>query len=161
MGQRAGNGLQLFGVDLAVYMIKVSSHQKPYRRIVIESFGGQIYPSLSDHTHIGQMALAAGPNSLGSLGPEISEALEFAATSGDAGKVSRSSVLGHAPIHQTVVGHEALEQMEMTGENPDFVIGCASSGSGFAYPLLHQNFTNGKNVVKPFHFAMFVICCAG
>jgi tryptophan synthase beta chain len=136
-----------FGLDLEVYMGKVSYHPKPYRRIIMESFGAQVYPSPSDYTHTGQAALAADPNSPGSLGLAISEAVEVAATSNGAKKYSLGPVLGHVLMHQTVVGQEALQQMEMAGEYPDFVIGCAGGGSnfaGFAYPFLHQNLTAGK-----------------
>src|SRR5260370_11335488 len=113
----------------------------------MENFGGQVYPSPSEHTHTGQAALAAGPNSPGWLGLAISEAVEVAATSGGTKKYSLGSVLGHVLLHQTVVGQEALQQMEMAGEYPDFVIGCTGGGSnfaGFAYPFLHQNLTAGK-----------------
>ena len=136
-----------FGLDLEVYMVKVSYFQKPYRRIIMESFGATVYPSPSEHTHTGQAALAADPDSPGSLGLAISEAVEVAATSGGAKKYSLGSVLGHVLLHQTVVGQEALQQMEMAGEYPDIVIGCAGGGSnfaGFAFPFLHQNFTAGK-----------------
>src|SRR6266852_8656639 len=115
--------------------------------IDLEIFGAQVYPSPSDHTHTGQAALAADPNSPGSLGLAISEAVEVAATSGGTKKYSLGSVLGHVLLHQTVVGQEALQQMEMAGEYPDLVIGCAGGGSnfaGFAYPFLHQNLTAGK-----------------
>ena len=137
-----------FDIDLEVYMVKVSYHQKPYRRIIMENFGAQVYPSPSDHTHTGQAALAADPNSPGSLGLAISEAVEVAAMSGGTKKYSLGSVLNHVLMHQTVIGLEALEQMEMAGEYPDIVIGCAGGGSnfaGFAYPFVHQNLTNGKH----------------
>jgi tryptophan synthase beta chain len=146
-GSAMAMACKFFGLDLEVYMVKVSYHQKPYRRIIMESFGAQVYPSPSDHTHTGQAALAADPESPGSLGLAISEAVEVAATSNGAKKYSLGSVLGHVLMHQTVIGLEALEQMEMAGEYPDIVIGCAGGGSnfaGFAYPFLHQNFTNGK-----------------
>jgi tryptophan synthase beta chain len=113
----------------------------------MENFGAQVYASPSDHTHAGCDALAKDPNSPGSLGLAISEAVEVAATSGGAKKYSLGSVLGHVLMHQTVIGLEALEQMEMAGEYPDIVIGCAGGGSnfaGFTYPFLHQNFTAGR-----------------
>ena len=150
-----------FDIDLEVYMVKVSYHQKPYRRIIMENFGATVYPSPSDHTHTGQAALAADPNNPGSLGlatpalataaiagASVSEAVEVAATSGGTKKYSLGSVLNHVLMHQTVIGLEALEQMEMAGEYPDIVIGCAGGGSnfaGFAYPFVHQNLTNGKH----------------
>jgi predicted alternative tryptophan synthase beta-subunit len=164
VGQRPGHGLPLrvFDTDLEIYMVKVSYHQKPYRRIIMENFGAQVYPSPGDHTHTGQAALAADPNNPGSLGlatpalataaiagASVSEAVEVAATSGGAKKYSLGSVLGHVLMHQTVVGQEALQQMEMAGEYPDLVIGCAGGGTlrdfaGFAYPFLHQSLTARK-----------------
>src|SRR5512135_1909329 len=136
-----------FNISLEVYMVKVSYHQKPYRRIIMENFGAQVFASPSDRTNYGRSVLAQDPNSNGSLGMAISEAVEVAATSGGAKKYSLGSVLGHVLMHQTVVGLEALEQMEMAGEYPDIVIGCAGGGSnfaGFAFPFYHQNLTNGK-----------------
>jgi hypothetical protein len=119
---------------LEVYMVKVSYHQKPYRRIIMENVGATVYPSPSEHTHYGQSVLAQDPNSPGSLGiatpalataaiagASVSEAVEAAASSGGAKKYSLGSVLGHVLMHQTVVGQEALQQMEMAGEYPDFV----------------------------------------
>jgi tryptophan synthase beta chain len=147
-GSALAMACNFFDIDLEVYMVKVSYHQKPYRRIIMENFGAQVYPSPSDHTHTGQAALAADPNNPGSLGLAISEAVEVAATSGGAKKYSLGSVLNHVLMHQTVIGLEALEQMEMAGEYPDIVIGCAGGGSnfaGFAYPFVHQNLTAGKH----------------
>jgi tryptophan synthase beta chain len=113
----------------------------------MENFGADVYASPSDRTHAGRAALAKDPNSPGSLGLAISEAVEVAATSDGAKKYSLGSVLGHVLMHQTVIGLEALEQMEMAGEYPDIVIGCAGGGSnfaGFTYPFLHQNLTAGR-----------------
>jgi tryptophan synthase beta chain len=107
---------KFFDIDLEVYMVKVSYHQKPYRRIIMESFGAQVFESPSDHTHTGQAALAADPNSPGSLGLAISEAVEVAATSGGAKKYSLGSVLGHVLMHQTVVGQEARHPFEAVEE---------------------------------------------
>jgi tryptophan synthase beta chain len=146
-GSALAMACNFFDIDLEIYMVKVSYQQKPYRRIIMENFGARVYPSPSDHTHTGQAALAADPNNPGSLGLAISEAVEVAATSGGTKKYSLGSVLGHVLMHQTVVGQEALQQMEMAGEYPDLVIGCAGGGSnfaGFAYPFLHQNLTAGK-----------------
>jgi len=137
-----------FGLDLEIYMVKVSYQQKPYRRIIMENFGADVYASPTDRTHAGRAALEQDPNNPGSLGLAISEAVEVAATSGGAKKYSLGSVLGHVLMHQTVIGEEALQQMEMAGEYPDFVIGCAGGGSnfaGFAFPFIHQNLTNGKH----------------
>ncbi len=146
-GSALAMACNFFDLDLEVYMVKVSYHQKPYRRIIMENFGADVYASPTDRTHYGRSVLAQDPNSPGSLGMAISEAVEVAATSGGAKKYSLGSVLGHVLMHQTVIGLEALEQMELAGEYPDLVIGCAGGGSnfaGFTYPFLHQNFTAGK-----------------
>jgi tryptophan synthase beta chain len=128
-------------------MVKVSYHQKPYRRIMMEQFGADVFASPTDRTQFGRKVLAENPNSPGSLGIAISEAVEVAATSGGAKKYSLGSVLNHVLMHQTVVGLEALQQMEIAGEYPDMVIGCAGGGSnfaGFTFPFLHRNLTEGK-----------------
>jgi len=146
-GSALAMACNFFDLDLEIYMVKVSYHQKPYRRIIMENFGADVYASPSDRTHAGRAALEQDPNNPGSLGLAISEAVEVAATSGGSKKYSLGSVLGHVLMHQSVIGLEALEQMEMAGEYPDIVIGCAGGGSnfaGFAYPFLHQNFTNGQ-----------------
>jgi tryptophan synthase beta chain len=146
-GSALAMACNFFGIDLEIYMVKVSYSQKPYRRIIMQNFGAQVYASPSDRTNVGRSVLAEHPDSPGSLGMAISEAVEVAATSGGTKKYSLGSVLGHVLLHQTVVGQEALLQMEMAGEYPDMVIGCAGGGSnfaGFAYPFLHQNFTAGK-----------------
>jgi tryptophan synthase beta chain len=136
-----------FGLDLEVFMVKVSYHQKPYRRIIMENFGAHVFASPTERTHFGKQVLEEDPDSQGSLGIAISEAVETAATSGGKKKYSLGSVLGHVMMHQTVIGLEALEQMEMAGEYPDVVIGCAGGGSnfaGFAFPFVHRNLTQGK-----------------
>ncbi len=128
-----------FDINLEVYLVKVSYHQKPYRRIIMENFGAEVYASPTDRTTYGRSVLAQDPSSPGSPGIAISEAVEVAATSGGAKNDSLGLVLGHVLLHQTVVGQEALQQMEMAGEYPDFVIGCAGGGNnfaGFAYPHL-------------------------
>ncbi|MBM2848455.1 MAG: trpB [Anaerolineales bacterium] len=148
-GSALAMACSFFGIDLEVYMVKVSYHQKPYRRIIMENFGAQVYASPTDRTQYGKSVLAQDPNSPGSLGMAISEAVEVAATSNGAKKYSLGSVLGHVLMHQTVVGLEALEQMELAGEYPDMVIGCAGGGSnfaGFSYPFLWKKFTEGKNI---------------
>jgi len=147
-GSALAMACRFFDIDLEIYMVKVSYNQKPYRRIIMENFDAAVYASPSDRTHAGRAALERDPNNPGSLGLAISEAVEVAATSGGAKKYSLGSVLGHVLMHQSVIGIEALEQMEMAGEYPDFVIGCAGGGSnfaGFAYPFLHQNLTAGKS----------------
>jgi len=136
-----------FGLDLEVYMVKVSYNAKPYRRIFMETFGAQVFPSPTDRTNFGKALLAEDPNNPGSLGIAISEAVEVAATSNGAKKYSLGSVLGHVLMHQTVVGEEALKQMDMAGEYPDVAIGCVGGGSnfaGFAFPFVRENLKNGQ-----------------
>jgi len=136
-----------FGIDLEVYMVKESYYQKPYRRIMIESYGATIYPSPSSNTMYGRSLLAESADAPGSLGIAISEAVEAAATSGGAKKYSLGSVLNHVLLHQTVVGQETLLQFEMTDEYPDVIVGCTGGGSnfgGFAFPFVHKNLTEGK-----------------
>ncbi|MGB5874208.1 MAG: TrpB-like pyridoxal phosphate-dependent enzyme [Bacteroidota bacterium] len=135
-----------FGIDLEVFMVKVSYHQKPYRRVIMENYGAKVFASPSEQTSFGKKLLGQDPESPGSLGIAISEAVEAAATSNGAKRYGIGSVLGHVLLHQTVIGLEALEQMEMTGEYPDVVIGCVGGGSnfaGFAYPFVHKNLTEG------------------
>ena len=136
-----------FGLDLEVYMVKVSYSQKPYRRILMETYGAQVYASPTDRTSYGRSVLAETPDNPGSLGIAISEAVEVAATSGGAKKYSLGSVLNHVLMHQSVIGEEALKQMDLAGEYPDVVIGCVGGGSNFAgiaYPFLRQNLREGQ-----------------
>ncbi|HLY35229.1 MAG TPA: TrpB-like pyridoxal phosphate-dependent enzyme [Candidatus Limnocylindria bacterium] len=129
-----------FGLDLQVFMVKISYLQKPYRRSMIQAFGASVVPSPSPETNAGRAILEADPESTGSLGIAISEAIEVAATHDDV-KYSLGSVLNHVLLHQTVVGQEAIKQMEMAGEGPDVVIGCAGGGSNFsgiAFPFLRD-----------------------
>jgi tryptophan synthase beta chain len=136
-----------FGLDLEVYMVKVSYNQKPYRRMVIESYGAEVYASPTDRTNYGRSVLAEHPDSPGSLGIAISEAVEVAAMSGGAKKYSLGSVLNHVLLHQTVIGEETLLQMEMAGEYPDVIVACTGGGSnfgGFAFPFVRENLRNGK-----------------
>jgi tryptophan synthase beta chain len=136
-----------FGMDLEVYMVKISYNQKPYRRIYMQTFGAQVFASPTDRTEYGRALLAKDPENNGSLGIAISEAVEVAATSGGAKKYSLGSVLNHVLLHQTVIGEEALKQMDMAGEYPDVVIGCVGGGSNFAgiaYPFLRQNLKDGQ-----------------
>jgi tryptophan synthase beta chain len=137
----------VFDLDLEVYMVKVSYHQKPYRRILMETYGSKVYASPTDQTNYGRSVLAQDPNSPGSLGIAISEAVEVAATSNGAKKYGLGSVLNHVLMHQTVIGEEALKQMDMANEYPDVVIGCVGGGSNFAgiaFPFLRENLKNGK-----------------
>jgi tryptophan synthase beta chain len=136
-----------FGMDLEVYMVKISYNQKPYRRIFMQTFGAQVFASPTDRTEFGRTLLAKDPENNGSLGIAISEAVEAAATSGGKKKYSLGSVLNHVLLHQTVIGEEALKQMDMAGEYPDVVIGCVGGGSNFAgiaYPFLRQNLKEGQ-----------------
>jgi tryptophan synthase beta chain len=136
-----------FGLDLEVYMVKVSYNQKPYRRMVMENYGATVYASPTDRTQYGRSVLAEHPDSPGSLGIAISEAVEVAATSGGAKKYSLGSVLNHVLMHQTVIGEETLLQMEMAGEYPDMIVACTGGGSnfgGFAFPFVRENLRNGK-----------------
>ena len=136
-----------FGLDLEVYMVKVSYQQKPYRRIMMETYGSQVFASPTDRTNFGRSVLQQDPNSPGSLGIAISEAVEVAVTSGGKKKYSLGSVLNHVLMHQSVIGEEALKQMDLANEYPDVVIGCVGGGSNFAgiaYPFLRENLKNGK-----------------
>jgi tryptophan synthase beta chain len=134
-----------FGLEVKVYMVRASYDQKPYRRILMETYGAEVVPSPSSTTNYGRQVLAETPDSPGSLGIAISEAVEDAATRDDT-KYSLGSVLGHVLLHQTVIGQEAIEQMGMAGESPDVVIGCTGGGSNFAgltFPFLGRNFRDG------------------
>jgi len=137
----------VFELDLEIYMVKVSYQQKPYRRILMETYGSTVYASPTDRTNYGRSVLAEDPDSPGSLGIAISEAVEVAATSNGAKKYGLGSVLNHVLLHQTVVGEEALKQMDLANEYPDVVIGCIGGGSNFAgiaFPFLRENLKNGK-----------------
>jgi tryptophan synthase beta chain len=136
-----------FGIDLEVYMVKISYDQKPYRRIFMQTYGAQVFASPTDRTEFGRSLLAKDPDNNGSLGIAISEAVEVAVKSGGAKKYSLGSVLNHVLMHQTVIGEEALKQMDLAGEYPDVVIGCVGGGSNFggiAYPFLRQNLKDGQ-----------------
>jgi tryptophan synthase beta chain len=136
-----------FDLDLEVYMVKVSYDQKPYRRYLMELYDAQVFASPTDRTNAGRAILANDPNSPGSLGIAISEAVEVAATSGGTKKYSLGSVLNHVLMHQSVIGEECLKQMDMAGEYPDVVIGCVGGGSNFggiAFPFVRENLRNGQ-----------------
>jgi tryptophan synthase beta chain len=146
-GTALSQACNFFGLECVVYMVKISYQQKPYRRAIIQTFGAQIMPSPSDTTNAGRSILAKNPDSTGSLGIAISEAVEAAVTSGGKYKYALGSVLNHVLMHQTVIGQEALKQLEIAGEYPDVVIGCAGGGSNFggvALPFVHKNLTEGK-----------------
>lgn len=121
----------LFGLKCTIYMVNVSYQQKPYRKSLMHIWGGDVYPSPSNLTNAGKGILAKTPNSPGSLGIAISEAVEDAATHDDA-KYSLGSVLNHVLLHQSVVGLEVKKQLELIGENPDVLVGCVGGGSNFA-----------------------------
>jgi tryptophan synthase beta chain len=136
-----------FGVETKVFMVRVSYEQKPYRRSFIQAMGASVVPSPSQETNAGRAILAADPDSTGSLGIAISEAIEVAATNEDT-KYSLGSVLNHVLLHQTVIGQEAIKQMEMAGDVPDVVIGCAGGGSNFAgiaFPFLRDRLNGASD----------------
>jgi tryptophan synthase beta chain len=138
---------QMFEMECHIYMVKVSYNSKPYRPAMMRSFGAEVVASPSDRTNAGRGILAQDADSPGSLGIAISEAVEAAATSGGKYKYALGSVLNHVLMHQTVIGLESLQQMEMAGEYPDIVIGCTGGGSNFAgiaLPFIEANLTQGK-----------------
>lgn len=122
---------KFFGIDLKVFMVKVSYDHKPYRRTMMEVWGAEVFASPTDFTHAGQAVLAENPDSPGSLGIAISEAVEYAVTHENT-KYALGSVLNHVCMHQTIVGLEAKAQMEKFGEYPDMIIGCVGGGSNFS-----------------------------
>jgi tryptophan synthase beta chain len=137
-----------FGVETKVFMVRVSYEQKPYRRSFIQAMGASVVASPSQETNAGRAILAADPDSTGSLGIAISEAIEVAATNEDT-KYSLGSVLNHVLLHQTVIGQEAIKQMEMAGDVPDVVIGCAGGGSNFAgiaFPFLRDRLNGASDM---------------
>ncbi len=137
-GSALSMACNFFGLECLVFMVKASYEQKPYRRIFMSVFGAEVRPSPSPTTESGRGILAAHPDSTGSLGIAISEAIEVAAHNADT-NYSIGSCLGHVLLHQTVIGLEAQKQMEMAGEQPDVVIGCVGGGSnygGLAYPFV-------------------------
>jgi tryptophan synthase beta chain len=130
----------IFGLDLEVWMVRASYDQKPYRRMLMETYGATVHPSPSDRTTSGRAVLDAHPDSTGSLGIAISEAVEVAG--GDpAARYSLGSVLNHVLMHQTVIGEEAIKQLALAGDTPDVIIGCTGGGSNFgglAFPFLRE-----------------------
>lgn len=138
---------RLFGLEAAVYQVKISYEQKPYRRSMMQTFGAQVTPSPSMSTRAGKDILTANPNHQGSLGTAISEAVELARTTPGC-KYTLGSVLSHVALHQTVIGLEAEKQMAMAGEYPDVVIACFGGGSNFggiAFPFMRHNFTGERH----------------
>lgn len=138
----------VFGLDLEVYMVKVSYEQKPYRRMMMQTWGANVIASPSNKTESGRSVLAKDPNNSGSLGIAISEAVEMAAKDPDT-RYTLGSVLNHVSLHQTVIGLESEKQMEIAGEYPDIVVGCFGGGSNFsgiAFPFLRHKILDGKGI---------------
>lgn len=137
---------QLFGLECRVYMVRVSFDQKPYRKFMMQSWGASVYPSPSDQTDYGRKLLKEDPDCPGSLGIAISEAIEDTVKSKNT-KYSLGSVLNHVCLHQTVIGQEAIQQMEQAAEEPDIVIGCVGGGSNFAgmaFPFIRRKIVEKK-----------------
>ncbi len=137
---------QHFGIDLEVYMVKISYEQKPYRKAMMNTYNASVIPSPSNQTESGRKILEGDPDSPGSLGIAISEAVEVAAKDPET-KYSLGSVLNHVLLHQTIIGEEALLQMEKVDDYPDIVIGCFGGGSNFAgisFPFVRENLLKGK-----------------
>jgi tryptophan synthase beta chain len=138
----------LFGLEIEVFMVKVSFQQKPYRRALMETYGARCVASPSEETNAGRTVLKEHPNSTGSLGIAISEAVEVAAQRDDT-KYSLGSVLNHVLLHQTVVGQEAMLQLEQAGDYPDVIVGCTGGGSNFGgivFPFLGEQLRGGKKL---------------
>mgnify|MGYP006326013137 FL=1 len=137
---------KVFGLEAAVYQVKISYDQKPYRHAIMETYGAQVTPSPSMSTRAGKDVLTRDPNNQGSLGTAISEAVELAMTTPNC-KYVLGSVLNHVALHQTVIGLEAEKQMEKAGEYPDIVIGCFGGGSNFggiSFPFMRHNILDGR-----------------
>ena len=137
---------KVFGLECAVYQVKISYNQKPYRRSVMQAFGAQVTPSPSMSTRAGKDILTLYPNHQGSLGTAISEAVELAVTTPNC-KYALGSVMSHVSLHQTIIGLEAEKQMQMAGEYPDIVIGCFGGGSNFSgisFPFMRHNILEGR-----------------
>ncbi len=152
-GSALSMATKFFDLECLVFMVKASYEQKPYRRIFMETFGAEVRPSPSSTTEAGKKILEQDPDSTGSLGIAISEAIE-AAVQDESTKYSLGSVLNHVLLHQTVIGLEAVEQMKQAGEDPDVVIGCVGGGSnyaGLAYPFMSERL-KGKTQTR------FVAC---
>lgn len=135
-----------FGIDLKVFMVKVSYDQKPYRRSVMRTYGAEVIASPSNTTEVGRRILLAHPETSGTLGMAISEAVEIAMKQPDT-RYGLGSVLNHVILHQTIIGEEAKKQMEIAGDYPDIVIGCFGGGSNFcgiSFPFLRDNLVGGK-----------------
>lgn len=139
---------QHFGIDCEVYMVRLSYDHKPYRKVMMNTWGAKVHPSPSEATEIGKKILAEHPDTTGSLGIAISEAIEVAAKD-EHTKYALGSVLNHVKLHQTIIGQEAIKQMEKAGDMPDIVIapfGGGSNFAGLAFPFLRLNFDEGRNI---------------
>lgn len=146
-GSSVAFACSLFGLACNVYMVKVSYDQKPYRRMLMNTWGATVHASPSDQTEYGRQLLAENPSNSGSLGIAISEAIEDTVKHPNT-KYSLGSVLNHVCLHQTVIGEETILQMEMAGEEPDTIVGCCGGGSNFAglaFPFLRKKITEKKN----------------
>jgi len=145
-GSALALGCQFFGLDCRVYMVRVSFDQKPYRKLMMQTWGATVYPSPSDQTEYGRKLLKEQPDCPGSLGMAISEAIEDTVKHPGT-KYSLGSVLNHVCLHQTVIGQEAIKQMELAGEEPDVIIGCIGGGSNFAgiaFPFVRRKIVEKK-----------------
>jgi tryptophan synthase beta chain len=146
-GSAMAMACSFFGLECTVYMVRASYDQKPYRRVFMETFGANVLASPSETTNAGRGILEAHPGSTGSLGIAISEAVEDAATHEDT-NYALGSVLGHVLMHQSVIGLEAQQQMELAGEQPDVIIGCVGGGSNYAgisYPFMAEKLRGNSN----------------
>ena len=138
----------IFGLEVDVYMVKVSFEQKPYRKALMESYGARCVASPSNETESGKNILASDPKSTGSLGIAISEAVEMAAQRDDT-KYALGSVLNHVLLHQTIIGQESIKQLEIAGDKPDVIVGCTGGGSNFAgiaFPYIGMNLRGESNI---------------
>ena len=145
-GSSLAMACRMFGLECVIYMVKVSYHQKPYRKMLMQTWGATVHASPSDQTAYGRKFLEQDPDSPGSLGIAISEAIEDAVTTPNT-KYSLGSVLNHVCLHQSVIGQESIKQMELAGEEPDVIIGCVGGGSNFAgisFPFLQKKIKEGK-----------------
>lgn len=147
-GVALSQACNFFDMECNIYMVRVSYNQKPYRRSMMQIFGASVAPSPSDRTEAGRKALAANPDTPGSLGLAISEAVEMAAQRDDT-NYALGSVLNHVLLHQSIIGLEAQKQMEMAGHYPDVVVACCGGGSNFggiAFPFVHDKLTKDAKV---------------
>jgi len=146
-GSSLAMACQVFGLECTVYMVKVSFHQKPYRKLLMQTYGAKVHASPSTQTEFGRKLLAEHPDSPGSLGAAISEAIEDTLRT-PATKYALGSVLNHVCLHQSIIGEETIRQMAMAGEEPDMIFGCAGGGSNFAgiaFPFVRGKIRHGKS----------------